>query len=435
MPTEAQVQTSIADAVRIFEHLDRYVNTNTQNFSDHKDTLAASVGPNTFLFDDDIFSAAARFRAGLVSTIQQGRNILTPLLRDYGRVLDFPETDIATILSRLLDDFRDRGLTVASRQFVFGAIAAATANAGDGVINRLTVDENSDDIENTFAESKEAEVVADEHSGSSEHEERFEFRGQALGEDSLDLRGSGRVAIIKSLSAADSLEFLQNPSFSDSNVGALTTADTIPGWTIQSGSPTDFRIDDATTGQVFRGFEGDTVPKSLKFLADAVIFQGFDNRRIQLTPQIPMYLQLAFRPDTATAGVLTLTMGAVSRAVVITTALGGVFNILRINISADNWFKNFNQENPNITINLTGANGSVWVDDVVFARYQPFNSIWYAPVGGATPFLRDDIFSWTHTNGDRVAGTQGLVQHWLWRIFNAYLPHTTTTPSFIDPAV
>ena len=112
MATEAQVQTSIADAVRILEHLDRYVNTNAQNFDGHKNTLEASVGPNTFNFADSVFAGVQRFRSGLVSVATIGRDILTPLLREYGQVLDFPEDDVDIILRRLQRDFRDRGLSV-----------------------------------------------------------------------------------------------------------------------------------------------------------------------------------------------------------------------------------------------------------------------------------------------------------------------------------
>ena len=434
MPTEAQVQTAIGDAVRILEHFDRYVSTNTQNFAGHQDTLESDIGPNTFLFADEVLAAAARLRGSLVSSVQLGRGMLTPLLRDYARVLDFPETDIATILSRLQTSFRDRGLTVASRQFTYGAITLQTAAVGDGVLNRLTLDEDSDDIENTFAEAYEAECVQDEHSGASEHEENFEFRGQALGEDALDLQGSGRREIIKALSSRDSLEFLQNPSFSDNTVGALTSADTIPGWSIDSGSATDITVDDASSGQIYRGFDGDTTPKSLLLETNVTISQNFNNRRIQLAPAIPMYLQIAYRANTANAGTLTLRLGSQTAAATITTATTG-WNILRIAIGANNWFKIFNQEDPLIEIAYTGSDGSLWIDDVVFARYRPFNNIWYAPVGGATPFLRDDQFSWSHTNGNRVSGTQGLIQHWLWRVFNTYLPHVSATPSWTDPSV
>jgi len=434
MPTEAQVQTSIGDAVRILEHLDRYVNTNTQNFAGHENTLESNLGPNTFLFTEQVLAAAARFRNGLVSTEQLGRGMLIPLLRDYGRVRDFPETDVATILTRLQRDLFDRSQTVASRQFVYGAITALTASIGDGVMNRLTVDQYGDDIESTFAESVVAQCIEDEHSGASEHEERFEFRGQALGEDPLDLQGSGRTEIIKALSAADSLEFLQNPSFSDNSVGALTTSDSIPGWAVAIGAITDFTIDDATSGQIYRDFDGDTAPKAILFETNGSLEQNFNNRRIQLSPLIPIYLQVAYRPNTITAGTLALRLGNQTVTVLITTATTG-WNVLRMTIGLGQFFRVFNQEDPVVAISMTGSNGSIWIDDVVMARYQPFNGVWYAPVGGATPFLRDDQFDWSHTNGDRVAGTQGLVQHWLWRLFNTYLPHTSATPSWTDPSV
>ena len=434
MPTEAQVQTAIGDAVRILEHLDRYTNVNAQNFAAHLSTLESDVGPNDFLFADQIIAAAARFRRGLVTTEQLGRGMLIPLLRDYGRVRDFPETDVATILFRLQEDFWDRGLTVESRAFVYGAITATTASAGDGVMNRLTADQRGDDIENTFAESVAAECVQDEHSGATEHEENFEFRGQALGKDPLDLQGSGQKQIIKALSAAASLEFLQNPSFSDNTVGALTTGDTIPGWNVLVGAITDFTIDDASSGQIYRDFDGDTAPKSILFETDATLEQGFNNRRIQLSPEIPMYLQIAYRANTMTSGTLSLRLGNQTTQATITTATTG-WNVLRMALGLGSWHKVFNQEDPVVSIAVTSGNGSLWIDDVVFARFVPFNGIWYAPVGGATPFLRRDEFNFAHTNGDRVALTQGLIQHWLWRLFNTYLPHTTATPSWTEPVV
>ena len=434
MPTEAQVQTSIADAVAILEHLDRYVNTNTQNFDGHKDTLEASVGPNTFNFADSIFAAAQRFRSGLVAVATVGRDILTPLFLEYGRVLDFPEEDVEIILRRLQTNFRDRGLSVVSRAFTFGAISALSGSAADGVINRLSVDENGDDIENTFSETIEAEVAQDEHSGAAEHEERFEFRGQALGEDPLDLQGSGRTKLIKSLSGIDSQEFLQNPSFSDDAVGARGASDSITGWAITGGTILNFTIDDAASGQIYRDFDGDTAPKSLLFETDATISQNLNNRRVQFNPDVPMYLQVAYRANTANAGTLTLTLGSQTATATITTATSG-WNVLRLTLSSRNWFNVFNQEDPTVAIDLSGSDGSVWVDDVILGRFDDFNGIWYAPVGGATPFLRRDQFNWSHTNGDRVALTQGLIQHWLWRVFNTYLPHQTSTGSWIDPSV
>lgn len=437
MATEAQVQTVIGDIVWILEQHDRHFLTDANAFDDHEDTLETDIGGKSFKFGDQILNATTQFRRGLNSVMAVGRSMLDPALLEYGAVLNFPETTSIGVLNRLRKYFQDNGLTIPSRQFSFGSVTAETANTGDGTINRLTVDENNDTIENTWAETVTAECTRDEHSGGVEHQEGFQFRGEAPGEDFLDLQGSGETKLINCLSAADSLEFLQNPSFSDDTAGALTAAPA--GWTIDTGTAANFTVNTDTTaselGSVYRGFEGDTTPKSLQFETNAAISQNFNNRRIELFPAVPMYLQIAYWVDGtggANTGTLTLTLGSQTNTATITTATTG-WNILRMNIGQKNWFKTFNQEDPKVGIALTGGDGAVWVDDVVFGRYVDFNGIWYAPVGGATPFLREDTFTMAHTNGIRTSGTQGLIQHWLWRLYDFYLPAVSTTPSWADP--
>ena len=259
------------------------------------------------------------------------------------------------------------------------------------------------------------------------------FVGSIAGKLNLAVDGTGNILNILDQPSTPNLLF-GDEAMAISVWANVNAGDTLTGWDIDVGTVGNFTIDDATTGEIYRDFDGDTSPKALLFETNATISQNFNNRRVNFDPDVPMYLQVAFRPNTATSGTVGIRLGNQTTTVVITTATTG-WNVLRLLIGQANWFRIFNQENPTVQVSLTGGNGSVWIDDIVLARYQEFNGIWYAPVGGQTPFLRRDQFNFSHTNGDRVAGTQGLIQHWLWRIFNAYLPHTATTPSWTDPSV
>jgi hypothetical protein len=54
---------------------------------------------------------------------------------------------------------------------------------------------------------------------------------------------------------------------------------------------------------------------------------------------------------------------------------------------------------------------------------------YYAVVGGSTPFLKEDVFTFTDTGG-----TSAIINYWLWRAFGRFLPHNASAgETWADP--
>ena len=221
-------------------------------------------------------------------------------------------------------------------------------------------------------------------------------------------RGSGLVLPVPTRSADDSL--LINPSFSDySGTAAVPTE--ITGWT--PGTIGDFDID---TTNYYRAATLEATPAALVFTATDNISQALSVKGTTLDPFTPYYLQLAYnRQVNGDAGTLEIHLGAQSSSVVLAAQTG--WNILRLAIGTKNWFKNFNENSLDVNIIWTRTGGTgLLIDDVVFAPYTNYDGAWVCPVGGATPFLRRDIGTFTDTE------TGAIIARWIWRAFGRYLP-------------
>lgn len=417
-PSEAEIQTQISDLVAIYEHLRTAGGTATPNLLGLIDTYEQAM-EGDFLSEAE--GGLAAMRAAYAACIESLLAALTPQIRSYGRQRGFPETDPSAIVARLYQDFIDRGLRVTSRVFSFGSPTFVTAAVGSGVINRLNTDANGLVIEAQTPDSKIAKCVADEHSGAQEHEEVFEFRGTTAERDLIKIVGSGRTGLIRALSARDSLPVIGNPSF---EVG--TSGSSVTDWTFDTGAASGTSLDGT---YFYRDFSGLTTPYALKIGANTKISQNFNNRRAQLNPGVPLYAQIAYnRSQYSGDGTLALTVGSSTVSVVLSAQSG--WNILRIAIGTGNWFQNFNKEDPKVIVELSGrSTGSVLVDDIVVAPFSPFDGSWYAIVGGATPFLRDDKATWSDTE------TGAKIQSMIWRAYGLYLPATTgSSITWADPS-
>lgn len=456
MPTEAQIQTFLSNAVKHLDELRLYAGVNATNFLGTENTYRGSV-ISDMQFAGDALLAADSLRATLDAAIRQARAVLSPGLREYGLFLKFPETDIQSILRRLHENFSDNSKSVKTRAFTFGTPAIGGGAAGNGALHRLVRDERNFAIEAQHADAKIAECVRDEHSGALEHEEVFELRSDVAQKDALKITGSGLVALLKALSARDSLAFIGNPSFSEFvgtiNSDLASAADLI-NWTITNFAATSYRVIDTDS---FRDFDGDVSPsRALRIRQPSGVTttrrieQNFNLRRVQLNPLVPMYAQVAFKlvtpaPASAGTGNLVFRMGNVSKSVTFASMTQGAWRVLRISsgsstdpavsdliADSNNWFRQFNKQDPKIEVELNwsvapAADVEVLVDDVVFAPFTPFDGAWYALLGATTPFLRRDKFTFS----DSEVGAK--IQHWLWRAFGLYLPHSAT-PTWADPA-
>ncbi len=467
MPSRDDIHEVITEVVRILNEGLKYATLNNQSGGEyftgtgvatsHEDQLLAkldtssmSTGATPLIFQLQQMEALRVYRNHLNDLFNVAPQMFIPMLREYAKFINVPDTTVNAILDRLWTYFIDNSQLVTSRGYSAGTPAEGTTaeggpSVGDGIINRLSTDQDGYVIEVGHADTKVAECIADESSGATKHEEVFQFRGEDREIDRINISGSGLVKNITALSARNSLQWLNNPSFSQySGTAAAPTA--ITGWVIDQSALDEMSIDTANT---YRDYEGEGTASSLQFTCTSAvtsfeIHQTFGDRRMQFNPRIPWYFQFAIQiPNTAqlvTANDIIFDCGAATASVVPFSDLSVGWNIIRMStgITAggndQNWYKAFNTATVADRVIEIGCNAGVAgdivrIDDVVVAPYTEFDGHWYAVVGGATKFLRDDLFTWSDSSTDA-----GLVQYWLWRAFNRYLPHNTTGATLSDPA-
>lgn len=421
-PTLAEIKTMIGNAVKHCDELRKYGHVNTPNFIGLEDTLGQSLESN---YIQEIGAGLAAMRSQFNSALLSGSRVLDPLLRELGLFIKAPETDPVSIAQRMFDYMLDVSSDrITSRQFTFGTPVAGVGNAGNGTLNRLTKDMRNLDIENGYADAKAVKCLYDSHSGGIEHEEDFEIRGEAAARDDIQRLGSGKVGRLTALSAKTSQTYVGNPSWSLFG-GTIAVPTSINDWTVTT-SLANFEIDQTN---YYRDFYGDSTPASLKIKANDTIAQAFTVKNAKIDPYTPYYAQIAFnRAIGAGDGTLTLTVGGVTAAVALVAQAG--WNILRIAIGQSNWYRQFNSATPLFSVALSArSTGYVLVDDFIFAPCQFFDGSWYAPVGGSTPWRRDDTFTFTDTE------VGAKIQQFLWRYFGVYWPHSTGGGiTWADPA-
>jgi hypothetical protein len=331
-----------------------------------------------------------------------------------------PETDADGILGRLYDYFVSGSKTVLSRGITFGAVAAGGSNVGTGTVNRLTKDESNFDIEATNVEVKTLKCVFDANSQSEEGEEVFEIRGIEASKDGLETLGSGLVGQLPALSARSSEQMIDNASFETYDASATPR---FASWTLTSGTtPTQ------DTTNYYRIMPGRTTGDAAVFSANALLTQELSVRGTKINPGVPYYLQVAY--NRAVGGFTgDLKIGLGNTTVTVSLAAQTGWNVLRLALGTGLWPKTFNKQDLAVTVQvLNFSAGTLLVDDVILAPMAQADGCYYAIVGGATPFLRDDSFTFTDTGG-----TTAILQYWFWRAFGRYLPHTAGAPTWAEP--
>ena len=412
LPTEAEIKTQTANGVKIANETRKFLNVNATNYAGLKDTfLQALEGPNT----DRTANALAQLELRLDAALKGGRELILPLLETYCQVIGrpVPQGNADAVFDALYDHMVANTLRVTSRQFSYGVPAAGGSNTGSGVLNRLTKDENNFDLEAQTADAKTVVCRSDYRNGVEQGREVFEIRGGAslFGDSWIQIEGSGRIGTLTGLTGTDSGQFIGNPSFSTLASGSVGSP-TLSAWT-QSGT---FQLDGTN---YYRKLNGETTPYALQYGANGYVQQSLDDRRIRVNPRVPMYCQAAWNREVGAGdGTLTLTLGNKTASVVLAAQTG--WQILRIALDDDCWYKNWKKNDALLKIDLASrTTGTVLVDDVIVAPMQLFNGGWYAVVGGATPFLRDDVFTFTDTE------VGSILQYFFWLYFGRHLPHTT----------
>lgn len=427
-PTEADIRTGISNTINVFEKIDGFLRTDTTNLND--------------LYEAVVLAPEGDWAANVVASMDGHRALAADLVtparvraalggqwRAYGKVLGFAEETAEDILVRLQEDFAGRGtpLTVKERNFSFGTPAADGGNTGDGTLHRLNIDQFGYEIEAQTPDAKEFQCIADRYSGATIHQERFEIRGSDPPRDLLaGEKSEQRTGAIQALSADDSDAWLQNPSFADWVGTSITSLTSIPGWT----PATDIGNFDLDESETYRtaDLEGAS-PRSVVFNASDTLSQSFLVQGQPLSPGTPYFLQIAWMRKSSATGTLKLRLGSREVTADIGAATNDAWNVLTIGLTTNNWHRNFNQDDLTVEIEAdTLAVGTIKVDDVVFGAMTQHDGAYYALVGGATPHLRLDKFTFT----DSIS-TDSVIQKWLWRGYGFWFP-SAASPVWADPS-
>jgi len=370
-------------------------------------------------------SGANAFRSRLSGSVSiaAARAMLDPLIREYAKLKGFPETNVFDILDRLAVEFEEvSSELVVSRGFTFDTSATLGAgNVGDGTLNRLTVGKYGKDLEAVTPELKSLRCIADVRSGTDLHQERFEIRGADVPRDFVaGIVGPNRIGAFASISADTSESYVSNPSFSRFSENTLPVIDGLTDWT-PATNITNFEIISSDTYRT-AVHEGDT-PYALRFKTNDTITQNLSVAGATLFPNVPYYVQIAYKRESSADGNLTLTVGSNAISVVLSAQTG--WNILRLALDENLFLRGFNQTTNAISIALaSNTTGDVLVDDIVFGPMALFDGTWWAMVGGQTPALVGDTFEFTDT------ATESINQKWFWRVYGKSLPHGT--PTWLD---
>jgi hypothetical protein len=441
-PSEAQVVTKLKDSSKIVKETYKYGGTNGTNF----DTLQGTIqGDAATDFDAELQQALFSMRGRIDGTIKEAKNLLDPIWRAYGRIVKAPSADPTDIIRSVYDWYvaltsGNAGTqTIVSRQFNFGSVTNVGSPVGDGVIYRLNVDAYGYALEAQWEETKIALCTNDQNSGTEKHEEIFLVKGGAPARDSLIIRGSGAAENLIAQSARASL--LSNASFercspsptATSGGGATVTPTTVTDWTFDTIS--NYRIRADVFYRSYPGLDDTTaatsnMPCSLQFTTNGSIYQKLSVKKTKLNPFVPYYLQVPFYRETSADGTLAITWGPAGGAATQTASVSvnsittGTWGVLKIPVGTANWYKNFQAQDLAITITLAGrTTGNVLVDEVLLAPYTVIANAWYIAVGGRTPWLRNDQYTWT----DTALGS--VVQEVIWRAYGQYLPAKPANPT------
>jgi hypothetical protein len=435
-------------------------------------TLFNKQKKETILFTDDYAGRDDTLLAGLSGTFASGaersimadRAALASLLdgrrireahdqwmRQIGHAIATPNTKAGTleqIWSDLYDYMHANTLTVESRNFTFGSVSAVTGT-GNGTMIRCSVDERGYNLEGWWPDVYTATCESDGRIVGRLHKEQFVLRGRTQSFDTLNPTNSGLVTPpIQALSAEDSKRLVQNPSWNDYTstavAGAPAAPTALPGWT-PTGSLSNLTIDLDIT---YRTTPGDSRSASLRFSTSDTITQDLTaTKNAQFSPDVPYLVGIAvYRRDSCDRNIV-LSLGAVSRTVAGTTWTNGTWTRIWLVATpgANNWLRGFNQNTMTLVITQSGGTtGTFHVDDLIVAPMTRVGAgtdtrfgrgsmgHYVAFVGGSTPFKKGDTFTFTDTeNGGTIAGYH---QHLFGRSFRGYLPSTTGTPTWSEPA-
>jgi len=451
-PTEAEVQTQWTNAIDVLESFRVHADDTQAVAAGKLDVLEQSLEGD--FTPAGIGSAAANFRSGLSGLIDPSvvREFLDPILFEYAKVISndaggdtfgggYTTTD--EILQAMYDFFVAQvpDTTIETRGITFGSPAITTA-VGDGVLSRLTLDENNYELEACTVEKKHFRCRSDQNSGTLKFAEVFEHLGSAASLDNL-LKGSTGSGVtstttIRSRHAGggEGGSLLTNGSFSTFTASATPQFngwdETLGGAAVQGDITQD-------TTNFYRSFPGASTDASLKIAMNSagdniVLTQPLVKLNTQqLRRDRPYFLRVMWNGTVGSAVGGTIKMRLGSQEVTVAVAQSGWVELL-VPLDQNSWFNNFNQDTFGIDLEVDAMTaGFVLFDDMILCEMDLIDgTYWNLRLNDAAPtaWLVDDEI--TVTDSYDVAFGNGTLQYYLFLAYGRYLPHSGT-PTIADP--
>lgn len=444
-PTWAEAWDQAKARVNLFQKLHLFLNNNTPNWLGLEDTLIQALEGE---YIGDVITGAKADRAALSAIVSPGnvQSRLTPHLYEIARVAGIPERDPTSILPKLRRYMVDNSYSVNSRNLSLGTITADGSNTGNGSIYRLAVDEYDQPIEGVFLESKMFRCTADQNQ-VDKHAEVFEYRGVEAEVDYLQVLGSGLRVPLTCIHAGSGStgRFIQNPSF-ETYAGTAPTAGTpstptattdLTGWVITTIANARVLLD---TPSPYRGYPGDGVASGTNLYA----LRFTDNNKITQTPantvaptwdpSRPVFFSVRVYRESNCDGNIILRLGNTTRTVAMSGLSNGAWNTVTLHADANDhnvWYRQYKKNALTVELELASrTTGSLILDDVNIDYWQNLDGLWYAAVGGSTPFIYNDFYTWS----DALAGSEGIMQYWWWRAGWGSLPSNNAgSETITDP--
>jgi hypothetical protein len=448
-PSEAEWILQLQGAVDILEttrvHADATMATAGGKYDTLEQRLEGEFTPV------GLANAIDAHRAGLAAVVspEMARQFLDPVFLEAAQIIDDAAdwgggyADVDAIIAALYEYLHNGAKSVQSRDITYNTPALSGGAAGNGVLRRVTVDENNYAIEACSVEKKYFRCRQDQNSGTQEHAEVFEVLGSRASPDGLLMgeTGSGVNTAIVSRHAGSGENggsILSNSSFGEFSATG-TPKFTAWGETIGgSGSAI------GESSSVYRSHPGEGTARSLEMSCRSsgtiTLKQTLENMAVTtLRPDRPYFCRVMVKDGgSAAGGSVNLRVGAQgatgSSTALITSFAGGGWTEIFLALNNLCWFVNLNEDGFDVEVEWTGGTaGTVLFDDAIFCECVLIDGLYYVLTHNAdtpTMWAVDDEI--TVTDAYTPSFGEGKVQYWTQRAYGRYLPHSGT-PTIADP--
>lgn len=433
----ATTAANLAKAADVCDELEKYAGTGTTGI------LATAAALKAALAGDQEEDAALTVDS-IVATVGDAvgagavRSLLDPIIRELSIATEVrrPSASVEEAYGAVVDYMAENAETINAGGDTYDTSETAVGT-GDGVMYRLTVDQDGYPLAGLDPDVYTVECVGAALQSGRSHDERFQIRGRDARPDNLDLTGSGIDPVTFTALGVGQSELL-NPGF-DSATFSGSTISALAGW--RTAADGDSAV--ANTGveidstNYFRVRPNAVNNYGLKITADGTVYQDpTRERQARISLRAPYLVAVRWRRNDAATGTLTLRVGAtvgsggVSASVSIGSITDGTWATLLIPMGTGCWPANWDETNLKFQVTVASlATGTVTIDDCQFERMTRFGAAgdqrtgrgsmgqYVAWLGGATPSVVGDTHTFTDSEGAR-----GVIGYWLRKAARGYMP-------------